>query len=157
MSMQLGFCNKKHAGDAQTMPFRECSLAHMENLFKFHRNNVGEKNSIIAAGELLLKLFISFEQIQTYQRISYLPTYVCMSCNLKCFYIKCSSWDTCVLHTSSQKIFYGAFRIMQTAARIWCMKLIEIVKPFRNGTTALTMCNCIYIPIYIFGIYIYRQ
>ena len=76
MSMQLGFSlsNKKHAGDAQTMPFRECSLAHMENLFKFHRNNVGEKNSIIAAGAFVEKLFIFSKQIQTYQRISCLPT-----------------------------------------------------------------------------------
>ena len=158
MSMQLGFSlsNKKHAGDAQTMPFRECSLAHMENLFKFHRNNVGEIKIQFSPPELLLKNCSSFLKTNPNISADQLPTYICLYVVQfkKCFYIKCSSWDTCVLHTSSQKIFYGAFRIMQTAARIWCMKLIEIVKPFRNGTTALTMCNCIYIPIYIRHIYL---
>ena len=81
MSMQLGFSlsNKKHAGDAQTMPFRECSLAHMENLFKFHWNNVGEKNSIIAAGAFVEKLFIFSENKSKHisGSATYLHMFVC--------------------------------------------------------------------------------
>ena len=132
---------------------------HFENAlwrtWKIYSNSIGimlVKKIQLSPPELLLKNCSSF--LNKSKHISGSAAYLHVMQFKKCFYIKCSSWDTCVLHTSSQKIFYGAFRIMQTAARIWCMKLIEIVKPFRNGTTALTMCNCIYIPIYIRHIYL---
>ena len=63
--MQLGFSlsNKKHAGDAQTMPFRECSFGGLHG--KFIQIIHWKKNSII----------VIITQKQAFIDIVFLPSY----------------------------------------------------------------------------------